>query len=375
MTTTVQANVNSTGGGVSDAPAPKLEPKPEPFITRTYRRTFQQYVHNNNASTVPVYDSTNESWKQGWAWIPYTDFGTSMTTQDRTELLTTAKCYRVKEMGFTIKRISCVQQQAKNNTSTTEINNSFVSAPVVMLFKDTNHEIYHGTYDESASITIGTTSPICIQNPTTNDSYRTPFAATLPDGSLRLTQYTQQAPYVYSSGSGYPTANTFDLMWGGDIDLLQTGGTTSYTWKNDRQRWFSPNISGSSAPPGGQVEFTTSLGMIPSVYLMYSDMTTGIPDIDVTPPMMHLIRCPPVVDALGPITVVVELWIEYHCTIEYMPGRYLYNRTADVGAQFSTVNAVAYPTNNRMIAVPSTSYYGRESEKESGPSAKRAKYC
>lgn len=369
MTTPVQANVSSVGGGVSDVQAPKLEPKPEPFLTRTYKRTFQQYVHNNNASTVPVYDTTNHSWKQGWAWIPYTDLGASMTTQDKSELLLTSKCYRIKEMGFTIKRISCVQQQAKNNASTTEINNSFVSAPVVMLFKDTNHEIYHGVYDESASITIGTTSPIGIQNPTTNLGYTTPFAATLPEGSLRLTQYTQRTQYSSA------TANTFDLMWGGDIDLLQTGGQHSYTWKNNKQRWFSPNARYGSATPGAEVEFGNTLGMIPSVYSMYTDMTTGIPDIDVTPPMMHLIRCPPVVDALGPITVVVELWIEYHCTIEYMPGRYLANRVSDSSDQFSIASAIAYPTNNRMIAVPTTTYYGREAEQQSGPSAKRAKYC
>lgn len=373
MTALPQANVNTVGGGVSDAPAPKLEPKPQPFITRTFKRTFQHYVHNNNASTVPVYDATNLSWKQGWAWIPYTDPNISMTPQDLTELYTSAKCYRIKEMGFTIKRISCVQQQAKVGAGTTDVTNSFVSAPVVMLFKDTNHEIYHGTYDESASITIGTTSPIVLQEPTTNNGYQTPFAATLADGSLRLTQYTLRAGFA--TGAGYPTANTFDLMWGGDIDLLQTGANYSHTWKNDHERWFSPNRPTGAMNPGDEAEFLTTMGAIPSPYQTVMSIANGIPDLDITPPMMHLIRCPPVLDSLGPITVVVELWVEYHCTIEYMPGRYMQNRTANAGAQFNTANAVPFPTNNRMIFHAASNYYSLAADQDGVPTAKRSKYC
>lgn len=350
---TTAQNVNTVGGAPQTDQSEKISPKPQHFNTTHYRRTFQHYMTNNNASTTPIFDATNtfDTYSQGWAHVDYTRMEASMTVADRDTLRISAAKYRVKEQGFRIKKCNLIQQTVTTNAIATNITNSFVQVPTIMIFKDTHHDLFEATYPANA-VMSATSDPVWSQTASkSNTNMTVPFAPTFTNGELIYvkTSLPNNAP------TGDQTSN-FDILWGGDIELLGTGEQFSYTWHNDKKVWFSTSQVATAAAPGTSEAFSDTMFMIDNTVQMYNEASTNVPDEDVTPPLMHLLRVPPLRDTLGPISIGVELWIEYFCSIEWIPGRYI--QTLNTGAVAPTALVSTrryYPVNKRSLRVINSS--------------------
>lgn len=313
-------NVSTVGGAPQTDQSENIGAKPQHINTTHYRRTFQHYMTNNNASTTPLFEQTGgfDTYAQGWAHVDYTRMESSMTVADRDTLRISAAKYRIKEQGFRIKKCNLIQQTVTTNAVTTNITNSFVQVPTIMIFKDTHHDLFEATYQVD-TVMSATSDPIWSQTTSkSNTSMTVPFAPSFANGELIYTKISlpNNAP------TGDQTSN-FDILWGGDIELLGTGEQFSYTWHNNKKVWFTPNMIATAAAPGTSNTFTDTMYLIDNTVQMYNEASTNLPDEDVTPPLMHLLRVPPLRDTLGAISIGVELWIEYFCTIEWIPGRYV----------------------------------------------------
>lgn len=351
MTAPAQANVSTISAGEGED-APNLAPKPEPFQTLEYRRTFQHYVNNNNASgaesIVQGTAGTKPAVQAGWYWLPYTQTAAAMTLADQDTLSFIAKEYAVLEQGFTIKRINCIQQTINSNASTTAITNTFVSAPVVMMYKDTDHEMFEQTYSATIGPPSAATLPIWKAGGfDPNTSWTKPFD-THAAGELPLTKQTFSSASI---STGY-TPYQLQLMWGGDIEMLGSGEQYHYTWKPPHLKWILPNLR--SIVPGTGTTPSLTSDIATEFASLFIEMGVGFPSHVIDPPVMHLLRVPPLHDTLGSILIEFELWVEYYLKLAYKPGRFLSGKNAaNPGASLVT-NVLPYPGNYRKNYAAST---------------------
>lgn len=339
-------SANTVIGGSMKDESEKLEEKPINTNIRTFKRTFQHYATNNNASSSPAVAPAVTPggrnvfiYGQGWYFIPYTYLVTAMTSADQ-DVIALSRNYRIVSQGFSITKINCIQQQVNANTSSTTISNSFVQAPCVMLFKDDNNEMFENTFAAQSTISardipiwVNTNG---IDGGGTNSvsaaslmKFTKSFAGftTLSDGAsgtLREVQF--QVPSLAGATSG--AIDAFDLMNGGNITLLQSGQEFHHMWHNPIKQWLSPIVDSTATDQGRYV--TTPLLPVSSV-TMHNNAATELPRNVVHVPPMFLLRIPPLADSLGNIIIAVELWIEYTLTIEYLDGRYNYSRAMGNG--------------------------------------------
>lgn len=346
-------NVNSVGGAPQTDQSEHIAAKGQHVNSTHYTRTFQHYMTNNNASTTPLFEQTGgfDTYSQGWAHIDYTRLASSMTVADRDTLRISAAKYRVKEQGFRIKKCNLIQQTVVTNTLTTNITNSFVQVPTIMVFKDTHHDLYEATYDVD-TVMATTSDPIWAQTTKKSNTDMTmPFAPTFTNGELIYTKIS-----LPNTAPTNDQTSNFDILWGGDISLLGTGEQYGYTWNNDKKVWFTPNMLATTAAPGTRNEFVDTMSLIDNTVQMYNEASTNLPDEDVSPPLMHLLRVPPLRDTLGPISIGVELWIEYFCIIEWIPGRYVQTLNVGSAAPATLIGTRRYyPVNKRTLRVSNSS--------------------
>lgn len=330
-------------------------------------------MSNVGSSLAPVYDADSGycTYNEGWCHINYTHMKTSMTEADIDFIRIGAKKYRIAAQGFDIKRINCIQQNVVASANTTNINASFQSAPSLLLFKDTDNDLFSHTYVGSIAMSaIQAETPVWKDvNNTSNKNYTTPFANPVTDGALTNVKVSMQGvvqPQLIDQ------ATNFTLMHGGDIEWLTAGKTASHSWTNDNPAWFSPNI-GQSALQLGNNEFDDSMNFITNTVEMYENCATGVPHCFANPPTMCLLRVPPVCDLLGPISMIFEVQIEYWCDIEWVPGRYIQTlNNSNAAPAAIALNRRFYLANKRHLVNLTDDIPTREAPpQDGGPAAKK----
>lgn len=388
----VVANVCSVGAGSATSSVDKVGVTPSPVLTRTYKRTLQHYITNENQSSVEdvidVAGGEGPAYRQGWHWIPYTTNKLHLTQGNIDELILMAKRYRVKKQGFTIKRLQAMQQQVSASNSTTSVSNSFVQQPGAMLFKDHEHEVFQRVVSDDAAIPIPPIVPIWQRdggaNPLADVTCNTfgsavfgkPFAGFTvandgSSGTLPLSMYIMPKG---SSTGGQTFTNQVDWMNGGDIEWLSAGASYSYMWENPIATWQTPNYQTSDVSVG-------SSGTFPHDTVTLAENVATLTTQDLwNPPMMHLIRVPPLSDALGNIAVHMELIVEYTMEIEIEPKRYQYSyKTTGLGSAVAgsiiTEGIAAGPMNTRAINTQYSDQASGELPGREAPAAKKCKHC
>lgn len=338
--------------------------QPPSHARRTFKRTMQHYITNAGNSTAPAVvaiappagvTGPSSFYKEGWFWIPYTDTRTSMTQANRDEILLSAKRFRCVGAGFKVKRLQCMYQQVTNNASTTSITNNFVQAPALMHFRDTEHEIYENAFANTATYpTNNGTRPLPIWNintlftnsPNTTAPYANPFSTmTLTADGVSGTMREVMIGLDAFNFANVTVPSMLSLMHGGDIEWVPSGGEISGGWENPVSTWQTPQPD--TAANG---LYTTTTSFPANVIQLYENMATSITQL-VAPPMMHLLRVPPLSDVVGAMIMHWELIVEYSSTWEWEGGRYVFGRSAAAtGATMGTTVLPAlnqWPTNAR----------------------------
>lgn len=345
-------NVNQVGGAEVVVSKTHLLPQKCEVHRQEYKQIFQHYIEVNARSAAPSFSNTGgfDVYQEGWYHIDYTRLHASISQADRDIIKLSAKKYRVVNQGFKIKRINCIQQQIPVGTSTTAINASFQSAPSVIVFKDTDNDIFQATYLQSKTLAAGSECIWADDAAGPNDDYTTPYSATLVGGSLKEVKISR--PNGVATGLA-DRASNFSLLHGGDCEWISPGEDKyHHHWENKSGNWHSPSIAAGNAALGENA-YQLVTGMVDNTVQMVENTACGVPEPNVDIPQMLLIRAPPVRDALGLISMVFELMIEYYSTIEWVQGRYLGTFNHGVAIPTTIVNQKRwYNLNRRGILSP-----------------------
>lgn len=335
-----------TAIGIDKFKAEPIKPEHRTARRQTFRRTCQHYVTNNNTSTTPTvtvvtngtgslpvthFDSLYYAvFDQGFVNIPFTSTSMAMDAAEWDEIQIGASKFRIVDCGFQIARITCSQQTIQSTGATTTVSNQFTQAPTLILVKDRDH-VLSG---------MGTTNNPLVTAPSNCDSINIvpgiankSFAHTFSAGLLPKVVWLQAC----GLGTVFDQEISFDIMKGGEFDLLSTGDKYTYHWQNpDEDRWQTPFFMGNQAGLNDETVRntdyynTSAFAASVTAALQYNLGTDVIRNL-VKVPCAHFIRVPPLLSQLSPLTVTLELWIEYSMTVEWIPGRYLTTRALTGG--------------------------------------------
>lgn len=367
------ANVNTVGGGLlADAPTQVGASGPAPTTFR-FSKTFQHYIGNNNTSVVPTTrrgtingETPVNMYNEGWYHIPFTSTWASTTQADR-DLLALGKRVRVVEQGFHIKRLQPIQQQISAPTSVTSISNSFVSAPCAMLYKDNEHELFEGVVKAGGATQIWRLLPSTAGS-FPNVNFTQPFPVDYVTGELAIVDIAP-TPHA-TTGTAVPVTTNFDIMNGGNVTFLPASDSYSYTWKNPVKWW--QNGTDVLVATGGD---SVVANFLPTdTTLNRSNMATGIQQNLTAPPVLHLIRVPPLRDTLGNIIISMELIIEYYMVVEMELSRMLVSHRIDANGASVLPAAVAPKPANPRVMMSQLSAQWRETHQREAVEAAKGKY-
>lgn len=358
----VVANVNTGGIGSVEEPVEKLQDGHRAFYSMRCSKTIQHFIDNNNASLVPVVTAVTgqggtgaTKYEQGYYYIPWTEL-TSSTTPARAQQLVLSKRYRVKSMGFNIKKMQACQQQISTNSATTSISTSFVQAPYILLAKDDAGDLFESTFDQ-AVVNADTTLPI----------WRVPTTGQVGSG-FGTSYNTHKLPltcFILEGGNSFDPI--VDLFIDGDLTLLNSGQNYSESWTNPIKNWVSPQQTLVREPDLGN----TYQPLLTAMSLLENTATEVTQNF--SPPRMHLLRVPPMFDTLGPMILSFELLIEYWVEYEIEMGRY-FNRLMDGGGNIMGTSKIPFFTNKRTINRDFNSVDGEIDPERVRSTAKRGKY-
>lgn len=344
-------NVNTVGGAEVRVPPMRMRAEHEEIKTQRFRHICQHYLQNTGRSVVPVYDHAAgyDTYSEGWAIIRYTDLKAAMSFNDYDMINLTAKKYRVKSQGFNIMRINCVQQNVAVSAATATINASFQSAPSVIVFKDTDNDLYEHTFEQTEVMAGGSRPAWKTITPGINKEYNVCYDNSIAAATLKEVKFA--FPNVVTP-TVVDMAQNFTLMHHGELEWLSAGDKYSHHWENPNKDWFSPNLAadnlGLETTP-----FTNDVLLIGNTVEMNENSACGVPFGQAAVPEMVLIRAPPIRDSLGVISMLFEIMIEYYVEIEWVTGRYW--NTVNVGQAAPTpilTERRFYPTNRRHLRHP-----------------------
>lgn len=312
------ASVSTVGAGAVQEGVEKVPISDPGTKTLTCRRFVQHYVDNNNASNLPtarLVDTTQVVYEQGYYHIPFTSVIASTTVANE-DILRQSKRYRIKAGGFKIHKCQAIQQTVGVTAGATQITNSFIQAPYVLIYKDTEHELFENTY--AAGVTVPSI-PIWQLNAPNSlaRTYQTSYAG----GALSLTGFCQRG----SNAGGLLQPSDFDLLNGGEVVMVGSGSNYEYSWESPIKNWLSPGAIQGAATPASGTDFQQQPDLINYWGNLNENMATEVTQL-YQPPCMHLLRVPPSFDTLGAILVGFDMMIEYWTEWEYDYGRYWFNR-------------------------------------------------
>lgn len=365
MAAPIQANVNTAGGGAISVANDIIEQTDIGSYTKSFKRTLQHYVTNSGTSATPtaIETATDARYNQGWYHVPYTRPRASLTTNDLNVNFFPANGYELLEQGFKITKMNVMQQAVVAAGAGNKVVNSFVSAPQIMIFKDTRHDIFE--YVTLATAPDPNTPIWSLQN-SSNSMDGIPLVCPFANAPIRFTEVSNgtsgtlietgiwQRGWVGGGGES-PDPYFMDLMNGGDIELMSTGGSFSYSYKPRKKFLFPPNITDIDNGFFSMMNDTT---------FVWKNAATEVILNNPDPPMLHLIKVPPLSDNLGNINIAIELWIEYHSTWKFFPGRYHYTRGQTSAA---VSGSLPYFQNQRKFVVSSGDFDLRKRKKVSVP--------
>lgn len=273
----------------------------------------------------------------------------AMDAADWDSIQMDATRFRIVSCGFEITRITCSQQTISSTGATTTVTNQFTQAPTLMLVEDTDHVLQA----MATTINPNTTAPSQCATVTTapgiaNKSFPHSFSA----GLLPKVWWLQAC----GLGTVFNAEVSFDVLKGGKVNLLSTSDTYKYHWTNpDTERWISPFITANYDTLGDetvrQTGFYSALpGQGSIVAAIQQNLATDVNRNLISVPCSHFIRVPPLYTELSAVTVTLELWIEYHMTVEWVPGRYLTTRALTGGDTSALAgNMIPFSEHRRML--------------------------
>lgn len=297
-----------------------LEGVTEERSTRTFKRTFQHYITNAGTSGAEIVYNRGtgmaRNFEQGWYHIPYTNPKATMTSADIDSTIASAKNWEIIEQGFSIKKVSITQIGAQLRPDGANLTSSFVNNPNVMIWRDSDNDMFASCF-AAQNINPDENEPIWTLPGGPNGQNGIPFlrpflpaAALSGDGNSTL----REVSFGFmrnADGQPQQPLGQFDLLNGGHMDLIGTGGTYDYHWKPLKRILF--NGGGTVPTP---IADTTFL-----VVQNATEVTENVTHM----PKLHCIRVPPSWDGFGNVLYNVEIWIEYTFTIAFTRGRYLYS--------------------------------------------------
>lgn len=352
------ANVDTAVGGTAlNQPTEHIAREPTEHTTYRFKRICQHYLTNNNTSSIPsvtVKASTTVNtstafpngfyavFDQGWANLPFTNPNMALNQTDIDKIVMEAAKIRVAGCGYRIVRIAASQQECGTAGATTSITNNFTQVPSVMKFEDIGHDLVESTClntqvsgaDASAfqnilnlpgianSVTGGVAPPIVS------------FPITFIQGLLPGVSFVLPLPSYGGATTTTPTAPqsyNFELLNGGGISLLSSGSHDAYHWTNENPRWFSLMTmykdSKTTAPLNDMTLVAVpNFGLTNVVTSIMQNLATEVNHNHTHIPSMHLLRIPPLFNDAGPITLNMELWVEYSFEIDVIGGKFIQSR-------------------------------------------------
>lgn len=272
-----------------------------------------------------------------------------MDASEWDEIQIGASRFRIVDCGFEIARITCSQQTVTTAGSTTTVTNQFTQAPMFMLVKDTDHVLAGMATVNNPTITAPSNCASVNALPgLANKSFPHSFAA----GQLPKVYWLQAC----GAGTVFDTEVSFDVMKGGDIKFLSTSDKYHYHWTNpDHERWQYPfqigNAPGLNDETIRNTNYYVTVGTVGSVTAaIQQNVATDVNRNLIQVPCSHFIRVPPLYTQLGPVVVAMEVYIEYHMTVEWVPGRYLTTRALTGGDGSALAgNMIPYAEHRRML--------------------------
>lgn len=354
-----------TAIGIDKFKQEPIRPEHRTHRRQTYRRTCQHYVTNNNTSTAPtVTIITNgagtqpvinfgsiyyAAFDQGFVNIPFMSTSMAMDAADWDAIQMEATRFRIVDCGFEITRITCSQQTITSSGATTTVTNQFTQAPTLMLVEDTDHVLQA----MATTINPNTTAPSqCATVSTAPGIANKSFAHSFSAGVLPKVWWLQAC----GLGTVFDAEISFDILKGGKVNLLSTSDVHKYHWTNpDTERWVSPFNMGNydtlnDETVRGTSFYSNNPGQGSITAAIQQNLATDVNRNLISIPCSHFIRVPPLYTQLGPVTVTLELWIEYSMTVEWVPGRYLTTRALTGGDGSALAgNMLPFAEHRRMM--------------------------
>lgn len=121
-----------------------------PTRIKTYKRTYQHYINNTNSApnftartlfnvgTTPT-PLPGIEWNEGLFPIPYYNLGAALDPGKYSREFANVGRVKLLSLGYTIKKISVMQETLTTRGSTTVVENTFEGKPFFMRFRDRQH--------------------------------------------------------------------------------------------------------------------------------------------------------------------------------------------------------------------------------------------
>lgn len=322
--------------------------------TYTFKRRYSHYV--TNTGQVPTITSranffggtTNTAiqFDEGLFVIPYYNLGIAMNPREYNQLRAQGNQIRILEMGYEISNMTVLQENIVARTASTNIENVFQNRPALVIYEDDKH-----TFDEVVGYQTGTTAGTAFcrvfneQTPIptfTNDLNRftaltadctSPWPTTQASGTLKRSSFFVPAPTANAVSTSYPLVLE-DVI---PSKLLYEGKTHKHTWKNPRPVWHAIRTHGASngssgtaniwLPPsrggalrtayqGQSLTYMSDNSFIGTTVAQHPGGVAGADHVIISNPPIHYVKGMPIMGPDGILTIVYNLWIDYHITVE-----------------------------------------------------------
>lgn len=344
------------------------------FLTgsrQVFRRKYTHYIdstHNEGATlqrlnffgTVPA-----REFRDGCSSIPYQNLGISMSPAQYLFVTAGANMMKVHSLGYTIKKITVLQENLTSRSQGTTLENTFQSRPSVLVFTDHKHQFDEvvgvlglGTAGNSTGTNAGNprlmralislpTLATAMNNDSTVGALTYVYPGSQADGAMpQVAWYMLNGVPELGSGRFYID----DIV---DPVVLGEGKKHTFEWKNPNPQWhkngsypYNGMVATNTATPLAYKAFgywPTSRADALNLYYRGSIFdqtgdnaydstqatttaarraglgTKGNPDSSshYVPPYNY-IKMPPIWGPTSKMNFVVELWIEYFADIEWM---------------------------------------------------------
>lgn len=327
------------------------------YVNNIYQQPTVTLKPNFYAQTAPQIPSTTAiETNEGLFVIPYYNLGIAMNERKYFQLLLEASHIKVLGLGYKIRKSTMLTENIASRASTAFLENTFENSPCLMIYEDTGH-----LFDESVGYKGGATATVAavrgfdgthnldtftfnLNNlPATTERCGAVWPDTQAAGSLlNVSMFTGADPNTTAVqiGNGIPLSMEDEIP----SSLMTENEKKSYMWVNPNPQWHSNtnHISGwanrdprhywpttrdealRQAYRGSLYPLNTDNAIRGGPKAVAADMATDLTAPDVTceqgaysdRPPIHYLKVQPLLGPNGPMTIVVNVWIEYMIDLE-----------------------------------------------------------